>query len=69
MDQRQRLRNQIDGAATEMVHSLQEVEKQAVALKNEVKDVVSLDHHMEERPYAVLGAAFGVGLLAGLIFP
>lgn len=69
MDQRQRIRDEIDGAASEMVQSLQEVEKQAVALKDEVKDVVSLDHHMEERPYAVLGAAFGVGFLAGLIFP
>lgn len=67
MDQRQRLRDQIDGAASEMVENIHRIEEQAVALKNDVKEVVSLDHHLQVRPYTVLGAALGAGLLAGLI--
>tara|TARA_R110002096_G_scaffold239101_1_gene430671 strand:+ start:30171 stop:30329 length:159 start_codon:yes stop_codon:yes gene_type:complete len=50
-----------------MVENIHRIEEQAVALKNDVKEVVSLDHHLQVRPYTVLGAALGAGLLAGLI--
>ena len=68
MDQREHLREEVDRATESMAARVREIEHRAGEVKRQVKEAVSLDHHVRERPWVAVGSAVAAGCLVGFAF-
>lgn len=67
MDQRERLRSEIDRAASDLIAKVNTLEDRARALRHRIRTSVDLDYQTREHPWTVFGAALAAGFLVGWI--
>lgn len=65
MDQRERLRAEIDRATTDLVTKVNTIEDRALELKQRISDNFHLEYQARERPWTLFGSAVAVGLAIG----
>ncbi len=68
MDQRSRLELEIAKSRYDLVRRIDELENRADEVRERVRHVVDMKHHIDERPLTVVGAAVGAGFVLGWLF-
>jgi ElaB/YqjD/DUF883 family membrane-anchored ribosome-binding protein len=68
MDQRERLRAEIDHATSDLVAKVNSLEDRAVEVRHRIQRNFELEYQARERPWTVFGSAVAAGMILGLIF-